>query len=319
MTESPEQATSLGRTVGLAVAAAGVICLLLLAFAWPSVTSDPHDIPVGIVATDEQLAQVGGQVNDQTGGVIALERYADRDAAIAGIQAREVYGALVLADPSAGAPSEMLTATAANAVIAQMLQGIAGQVQAQVTDVVPLSSDDPRGAGLAAAALPLVMGGMVGAILISTAVQGVGRRFVALVAYAVVAGLALAAILGGWFGALQGSYALNALAIMLAISAISATIIGLHSLLGYAGIALGAALMFLFANPISGAALPPEFLVGSWGAIGQWFPPGAGQTLIRTLSYFPYASTTFPWMVLVGWTLLGVVLLGVGGLRTRGS
>ena len=319
MTESPEQATSLGRTVGLAVAAAGVICLLLLAFAWPSVTSDPHDIPVGIVATDEQLAQVGGQVNDQTGGVIALERYADRDAAIAGIQAREVYGALVLADPSAGAPSEMLTATAANAAIAQMLQGIAGQVQAQVTDVVPLSSDDPRGAGLAAAALPLVMGGMVGAILISTAVQGAGRRFVALVAYAVVAGLALAAILGGWFGALQGSYALNALAIMLAISAISATIIGLHSLLGYAGIALGAALMFLFANPISGAALPPEFLVGSWGAIGQWFPPGAGQTLIRTLSYFPDASTTFPWIVLVGWTLLGVVLLGIGGLRTRGS
>lgn len=77
--------------------------------------------------------------------------------------------------------------------------------------------------------------------------------------------------------------------------------------------------MFLFANPISGAALPPEFLVGSWGAIGQWFPPGAGQTLIRTLSYFPDASTTFPWIVLVGWTLLGVVLLGIGGLRTRGS
>lgn len=73
--------------------------------------------------------------------------------------------------------------------------------------------------------------------------------------------------------------------------------------------------MFFFANPISGAQLPPEFLVGSWGAIGQWFPPGAGLTLIRELSYFPDADATFPWLVLGGWTLLGLVLIWIGALR----
>ena len=52
--------------------------------------------------------------------------------------------------------------------------------------------------------------------------------------------------------------ALAALAITLSIGAISATIVGLRSVFGFAGLGLGAVLMFFFANPISGAALPPE-------------------------------------------------------------
>ena len=38
----------------------------------------------------------------------------------------------------------------------------------KVTDVVPLSEDDPRGSGLAIAGLPLTMGGMIGGVLISS-------------------------------------------------------------------------------------------------------------------------------------------------------
>ena len=38
----------------------------------------------------------------------------------------------------------------------------------KVTDVVPLSDDDPRGSGLAIAGLPLTMGGMIGGVLISS-------------------------------------------------------------------------------------------------------------------------------------------------------
>ncbi|MFG1616242.1 hypothetical protein ACGFI3_26075 [Nonomuraea wenchangensis] len=34
-----------------------------------------------------------------------------------------------------------------------------------VRDLVPLAADDPRGAGLAAGALPLVMGGLLAALL----------------------------------------------------------------------------------------------------------------------------------------------------------
>lgn len=362
------QPSSFGKAVGLALAAAAVVCIVLLAFAWPSITSKPHDIPVGIVGSAEQVAQVEEQLAEQSDGALGLEVYEDRDTAVAAIKQREIYGALVLGESTGTmvtAP-EMLIATAANSAVAQMLQGMATGLQAQlaaqvnlgveqqvqqlidvvkamqsgqapangsspaaqlpdtftmpdaqvtVTDIVPLSEDDPRGAGLSAAALPLVMGGMIGAMIISTAIHGSRRRFVALVVYTVAAGLALSGILEGWFGALQNNYWANALAITLSIGAISATIVGLRSVLGYAGLGIGAVLMFFFANPISGAALPPEFLIGSWGAIGQWFPPGAGQTLIRTLSYFPDASTLFPWLVLTGWSLLGLALIWIGSLK----
>lgn len=367
---APDRPSSFSKAVGLALAAAAVVCVVLLAFAWPSITSQPHDIPVGIVGPDAQLEEIETQISAQADGALALERFDDREAAITAIEHREIYGALILQEEDGGTSSapEMLIATAANSAVAQLLRGMATQLQAQlteqvnagvelqvqqlidtvkavmtgqapstpggagaaaqlpetfsmpdvtvtVTDVVPLSEKDPRGAGLAAAALPLVMGGMIGAMIISTAIHGSRRRLVALVVYTLAAGAALSAILEGWFGALQGNYVLNALAITLSIGAISATIVGLRSVLGYAGLGIGAVLMFFFANPISGAALPPEFLIGSWGAIGQWFPPGAGQTLIRTLSYFPEASTAFLWLVLGGWTLLGLILIWIGSLK----
>lgn len=313
--------SSIGKAVGLALAAALLVGVVLLAFAWPSVTADPKDVPVGIVGAEAQIDQVGKAVDEQADGALKLERFDDRDAAVTAIEERRVYGAILLPDPAkaaidpAAAVPELLVASASNSAVTQLLTGLGNGMHAKVTDVVPLADTDPRGAGLAAAALPLVMGGMLGAVLISTAVHGNRRRFLSLVVYGVVAGAGLAAILQFAFGALQGNYLLNASAIGLSVLAISATLVGLRSLIGMPGLGLGAAVMFLLANPLSGATMPVEFLLAPWGAIGQWFPPGAGATLVRTLSYFPDAPTAFQWLVLGGWMLLGVALIGVAALR----
>ncbi|MDP3208435.1 MAG: hypothetical protein Q8M65_04735, partial [Rhodoglobus sp.] len=82
---------------------------------------------------------------------------------------------------------------------------------------------------------------------------------------------------------------------------------------------LGALLFLLFANPLSAAAQPVEFLAAPWGAIGQWFPPGAAVTLLRDLSYFPRADTMLPWLVLGGWAVLGLVLSLAGHYRNTGA
>jgi hypothetical protein len=225
----------------------------------------------------------------------------------------------------------VLTATAASPVVAQLLNGIAAQLQrglqaqaqgagqpapvVTVTDVVPLSTDDPRGTGFTAALFPLLLGGMIGGIAISLAVVGALRRVLAVSLYAVVGGLVLTAIMQSWFGSLQGDWWLNAAAVALTIAAIAAPITGLVALIGRPGIAVGPVLFMLIANPISGAALPPQFLPWAWGAIGQWFPPGAGATLLRSLSYFPDASTVFGWLVLAGWAAAGLLLSVVGHAR----
>ncbi|WP_394552880.1 ABC transporter permease [Agromyces sp. MMS24-JH15] len=330
--------TPIGRVVGLALGLAALVAVVVLAFAWPSVTAEPHDLPIAIVGSDEAVAAVSDAVDEAQPGAIELQQVDDRDAAVDAIEARTAYGAIVL-----GQESEVLTSTASSTVVAQLLNGIAGtleeQVNAQaaaaaaaagaptapphidvpVTDVVPLADSDPRGTGLTAAMFPLVMGGMIGGIAISIAVIGALRRVLAVAIYSATGGLVLTGILAGWFGALQGDFWLEASAIALALAAIAAPITGFVALIGRAGIAVGPVVMLLFANPISAAAMPKEFLPAPWGDVGQWFPPGAAATLIRELSYFPAADTTFQWLVLAGWAVGGALLSVVGHFRTAGG
>jgi hypothetical protein len=184
---------------------------------------------------------------------------------------------------------------------------------------VPLASTDERGTILAASSFPLVLGGMIGGIALSVMVVGVWRRVTAVIVYSVVGGLALAGMLQGLFGALQGDYLLNAAAISLALLSIGGVIVGFVSLFGRAGIAVGPVVYLLIANPISSAAQPPQLLAEPWGAVGQWFPPGAAATLLRDLSYFPKADTSFPWLVLGAWALGGLLVAVLGHFRNSGA
>jgi len=65
----------------------------------------------------------------------------------------------------------MLVASAGGAQIAQSLRGVAAALSTQagttvtVEDVVPTTADDPQGAGIAGLALPLVLGGIIPAIV----------------------------------------------------------------------------------------------------------------------------------------------------------
>jgi hypothetical protein len=91
----------------------------------------------------------------------------------------------------------------------------------------------------------------------------------------------------------------------------------MNALFGRVGIAVGAVLTVLVGNPLSAAAQPLQFLVGPWGAIGQWFVPGASVSLLRDLSYFPSADALFPWLVLLGWAAVGVVGMLAGHFRDQ--
>ncbi|MBZ2198644.1 hypothetical protein [Occultella gossypii] len=335
----PAPPTPLRRVLALAFAVAAVVGVLVLAFSWPAVTAAPRDVPIAAVGPAPAVVALRATADEAQPGAVELIAATDRDAAVAAIEAREVYGAVVL-----GEQPEVLTSSAASQATHQLLTGIAGQIQDQltagavaalqeaaaagapaadatlptvtVTDVVPLSAEDPRGSGLAAAMFPLVLGGLAGGIAISLGVVGALRRVVAVVAYAGAGGLLLAGILQSWFGSLQGDWWVNAGVIALALGAIAAPITGLVAVLGRAGVALGAVLMMLVANPISGVAVPPEFLPWHWGAIGQWFPPGASGTLLRDVSYFPAADATAAWLALGLWAGVGVLLSLAGHVRT---
>lgn len=366
--------TPLAKVMAMAIGLSLVVGIVLLAFAWPTLTAKAQDIPVGIVGSAAQVEQVREQIEEKSDGALKLTEFDGRGAAVNAIEAREVYGAVILPAEAGQAP-EVLTATAANASVAQLLQGIATQLQTQidaqirtqveqgvaaaqeqaaetmkealqaalaaaaagqvpqipaptasapfsiptveviVTDIVPLADTDSRGTGLAVAAFPLVIGGLLGGVVLSIAVKGAARRLIGVIVYSAVAGIVLAAILQSWFGALQGSFALNAVALALAVAAISGAVTGLYGLLGYPGIPIGAVLMMFIGNPLSASAMPVEFLVRPWGTIGQFLPPGAAGTLLRELSYFPDADMTRPWAVLACWAVGGLLLTVVAIFR----
>ena len=182
---------------------------------------------------------------------------------------------------------------------------------------MPLNDSDSTGAGLAIAGLPLTIGGIVGGVLTSMIVHSRRMRAVAVVAYGAIGGLALTLVLQSWFGILQGNFGLNVLAAGLAVAATAALINGFVSLIGPGGIAIGAVLTMFIGNPIASLQAPKEFLAGAWGDIGQFLVPGASGTLLRDLSYFPDAPMAMQWCVLIGWFVLGIVLILVGHLKAH--
>lgn len=358
MNTQPSRPTSWGRAAVIGLMGSLLVAVIVMAFVWPAATSTAKNVPVGVSGPAPLIAQVEEMLAAQDPAPFVLSEFSSRDEAVAAIEERTVYGALVLADPAAGDAPEVLVATAASPVVAQALRGVAGQLQSQldaaygsalterlaailaalqsgqmpqlppgatppasapqviVTDVVPLAEGDATGAGLAASAFPVVLGGLVGGILLALLVRGPLRRLVGLVAYGAVAGALIMLVMQTWFGILAGSWLLNAVVVGFAVSATAAFVIGLHAVIGRVGIAVAAIVTILIANPIAGAAAPPEFLPEPWGAIGQWFVPGASATLLRSVAYFPDAATIVPWLTLTAWLVAGVVLAIVGQLRT---
>ena len=323
-----------------ALLAALAVCIVLLAFAWPSVTAKVQQLPIAVLGSSEQIAQLAQKAPE---GALDIRSANGRDDAKAQIENREIYGAVIL-----GAQPEILVSSAASPISAQLLTQLGTQLQSQIqqqaitglqqaraqgapaagapaagiptvkiTDVVPLSTDDPRGTGLAVAGLPLAMGGIVGGVLISLLVTGTWRRLAAVAGYGVLGGLGLTTIMQGWLHILQGDFLVNAAAIFLAVGATAAAIVGLNAFIGRAGIAVGSVLTMFIGNPLSSLTQPKEFLPGPWGEIGQWFVPGASGTLLRDLSYFPSANTAFQWLVLAGWLVAGLVLTMVGHFRDQ--
>ncbi|MEU6432121.1 hypothetical protein ABZ860_39980 [Microbispora sp. NPDC046973] len=295
------------------------ISLLLTAFAWPSVRSSVHDVPIAVAGPAPAVKRLTAALDQRLPGGFEVTEVAGTAAAEHLIRDREVYGAI---DVSSGTP-QVITASAASAAVAQALNSIATGLgrgtgtAVAARDLVPLPADDPRGAGLAAGALPLVMGGLLAAVLLTRLVRGSVRRVTGAFAFAVTGGLAVAAILQFWLGSLDGSYWANSGAVALAVAATSLTILGLGSLLGYAGLGLGAATMMLIGNPLSGTATAPEMLPGWSGALGRLLPPGAGGQLLRSTAFFDGHGATRSAIVLATWVTLGLVLCLAGGLRTR--
>lgn len=291
-----------------------LLAVLVTAFAWPASNSEPRSVPIVVAGPDEIAVPITERLAQEQPGTFEVTTAADRDSAVRLIETREVYGALVAAPGGL----EMLTASAASPAVHQLLSGLAAGIGASseapitVTDVVPTTAEDPRGAGLAAGSLPLVLAGIATAAALTANTRATGRRLVGVLGVALVGGPTMGAVLQLWLESLGGNYWANSAVFTLGIATIATALLGLASILGSKGLALGAATMVLLGNPLSGMSSAPEFLPDGWGALGQLLPPGALGTVLRSVAFFDGAGSSRAIVVLTSWLGLGLMVCLIG-------
>ncbi|WP_194837418.1 hypothetical protein [Nocardia sp. XZ_19_369] len=303
------------RALAVGVGAALLQALMLIAFAWPAANINPRDLPIAV--TGPQAEMVLSRLTEHSPGAFDISRPADEAAARAAIADREVYGAIVTGD----GPPRVLVASGASPIVAQQLtqigQQMSGAPAPRVEDVVAADSDDPRGTAFGAMVLPLVMAGIAAGVLLSLVIPTVAGKALGLLTFGVVGGLLSMEIIHGWMSVVPGSYLeLSAVAGLVSF-AVAGAVVGLATVIGRAGIGIAALTMLLIGNPFSAATSAPELLPQPWGAIGQFLPPGAAASLLRSVAFFDGAGAASPLAILLIWAVAALGLLGVGALRGR--
>jgi hypothetical protein len=311
--------TPLALGVLIALAVVALQALLLPLFTGPAAHIAPRDLPIAVAGPPPAATGLAAQLAAERPGAFDVTVVEDAAAADDAIKDRQVYGAIVLgpAGPS------VHVASAASPTVSTLLTQAAAQLGSgqpvPVRDVVATDPDDPRGAGFSAGFLPLAVTSLLAGVLIFLAVRRRGARIAALGAYAVLAGLAGAAVLHYWLGTLPGNYLADAGVVGLFALAVAGTVAGLGALLGRPGLALGALLVFLVGNALSGVSSAPELLPQPWGAFGQLLPIGAGGTLLRSVAYFDGHGGAAAVTVLAAYAIGGLILVAAGrrGLSPR--
>ena len=303
----------------LAVAIAVVQVLLVMLFAWAASRQAPHELPIAVAGPPQQVAAVTAGIEHAKPGAFDLTVVADDAAARQAVTSRDAYGALVLG--SAGVT--LYTAPAAsNTVAAALAQSIPAvvaqadpQAQVTVTPLVPNPPDDPNGQGLPISLIPLTITSIAAGAALTLLTLRRAARIAGLVGYAVVAGVLSTWALQSVLGVLTGSWLANAAVLTLVCLAVAAGTAGLAALLGAAGVALAAVVVFFFGFPFSGATTAWQLVPTPWGQIAQYLPVGAANTAVRSVAYFSGSGSAAALGVLVAWAAVGLLLAGL--LRGR--
>ena len=179
------------RATGIIVVLIVVLAILAIAFALPAARSKPNDVPIGAAGPQAASGQVAQVLEQHAPGAFAITYYPGEAALRDAIRNRDVYGGISFGQDG----RSLLIATGGSPMVAQMLTqvgtGIAQQAGTPLhtEDLAPPPAADPRGAGLAASALPITLAGLLPAIALAlrSASARVDTLAIAVVFAAVVA------------------------------------------------------------------------------------------------------------------------------------
>ncbi|MFE2673765.1 ABC-2 transporter permease [Streptomyces hygroscopicus] len=281
------------------------------AFANPT----PRKIPTAVVISDHGTAArdrfIAG-MEKALNASLRLHPYPDYAGARWSLEEQRVFAILRMRDHRV----EMDVAGAAGASVAEVLTaaadkvGRASGVPTTVRDVKPLQRGDPRGLAVFYISLAATIIGFLGAIQLSVNASPLNpaERIAFIVAYALLGGFTIAAIVDWGLGALRLPFweSWSILALTMVTSGLVFSMFNV--LFGRWALIPTWGLMVLLGNPSSGGAVSWPLLPSLLGTIGRWLPPGASVNAQHTAIYFREHQHPFPFLVLAGWCLVSAAV-----------
>lgn len=328
-------------TIGLTA----ILAIMMVAFSLPAVNSGINDVPIGVVTPNKEAYQKIAKPLEEKG--FKVSPYSDASKVKKSMTERDIYGAIGIDDSG---NLTVYKATAASAAVSQLLTQLGDTIveqqktvglnqinqlidktddvtmikelhqksaqlsakKASVVEVKSFPKADPKGTGLAAGALPIALGGWIGAVAIANVVKGKKEKFWAVISFAIIGGLGLVGVIQYGIGTFDGSYFLTSLGAMLGIAATGFFVLGIIEILGTPGLGIAAVILILLGNPLSGLSSAPEMLPAGWGSFGQLLPPGATGTLLRNIAFFDGNAIMQPVIVLLAYVAVGLLLFKIG-------
>ena len=163
-----------GGAWGAIVALTILLGLVLTAFTLPAINSEPRGVPSAWQAPLRPCSSWLERSALKRPKRSTVTTFTDDAQLSQAIRDREVYGGIALGPSGA----TILTAPAASPLVAQGLSSLAAQLGQQqgravpVKEVVSLPAEDSRGAGLATALLPLLIGAIAPVLAMNRLVRG---------------------------------------------------------------------------------------------------------------------------------------------------
>ncbi len=251
--------------------------------------------------------------------------YPSRAEAIAAVEAREVYGAVII-----DTEVEVIIASAENAAVADKIRALGNRKLLQLarakgddvpevvlTDVAPWPTENPRGSVLASSALPLVISGLALGALAAFRTTSSLLQWLLIAGGSLLTGTAFAAVLGPVLGVLPANLALSSLVIAGLHAACASALLGAHRLAGIFGFSLVGGSIALLGDPLGGMPQPggsyPEF----WANLVHSMPLSADMELLKRIHFFPAAEVSSQWTVLGWWIVAGVAAWFLGVLTRK--
>lgn len=332
LTEQKERIRALApRLIVLALLCVGVQVLMGLSYMGAFGKPDAKRAPFIVVSSTQQGAQaIADKLNAIPGDPVVAKVSTNKAWALDEVKKDHVVGVYDFQPSRDGkTPDHLYFGTAQGSSRASLAQDVGRQVaqqgkrQLQTHDIVVAQKEDSRGT----ASFYLVLAWLVGAYLLPSAMStvagtraetalGARLRLALFVGYAIISGMAGAALALYGLESLRGSFwAISAVG-ALVVFTVSTFTFGLTSTFGTMGIGLAILLFVVLGNPSAGGAFAYDVLSEPWRSVGPYLPNGAGVDAVRSVAYFGAVDLGRPLTVLGAWTIVGLLMILIVGMKT---